>query len=159
MAEEMIKGISAATGGRENTANAGAVSEGAGTGREISLIGIGPGNPELLTMQAVRAICNAELLIGAARMIETAKEVREKYTESYRHVFTETSASVKSSSSADTDAAERSFAPGETISAVDGAASAEGDSSAQPVYFESYKPDEIAAYLDEHSDSRKIAFL
>jgi precorrin-6y C5,15-methyltransferase (decarboxylating) CbiE subunit len=157
MSEEIMKAISADTDGSENSANAGDVSE--STGREISLIGIGPGNPELLTVQAVRTICNAELLIGAARMIETAKEVRKKYTEICRQVFTKTPASQASSASADTAAEARSFAPADKDSAAEEAASAEGDSSARPVYFESYKPDEIAAYLDEHFDSRKIAFL
>ncbi len=35
---------------------------------ELSLVGIGTGNPEHLTLQAIRALKAADLIIGAAQI-------------------------------------------------------------------------------------------
>ncbi|MCC8162643.1 MAG: precorrin-6A reductase, partial [Lachnospiraceae bacterium] len=44
------------------------------TARTVTLIGIGMGTPEGMTVEAARAIHEAELLIGAKRMLEAADE-------------------------------------------------------------------------------------
>lgn len=49
---------------------------------EISLVGIGMGNVETLTMEALECIKEADLLIGAARMLEAVpKEIRREKAE------------------------------------------------------------------------------
>ena len=45
----------------------------------IYLIGIGMGNPESLTIEAGKAIRDADVLIGAARMTEPFKEEKKVY--------------------------------------------------------------------------------
>lgn len=45
--------------------------------REIALIGIGMGSPELMTMEAVTAIRSCEALLGAPRMVKAAKAWNE----------------------------------------------------------------------------------
>ncbi len=44
-------------------------------GRHIQLIGIGPGDNELMTIQAKRCIENADLLLGASRMVEAVSHL------------------------------------------------------------------------------------
>lgn len=62
--------------------------------QKISLIGIGTGKPDMLTGQALRAITEADCLIGASRMLEfagqvlkeqnTGKQSRKPFYEEYR---------------------------------------------------------------------------
>lgn len=42
--------------------------------RKVYLIGIGPGNPDLLTMEAKKVICNCDLFIGANRILEALEK-------------------------------------------------------------------------------------
>lgn len=46
---------------------------------KISLVGIGPGGKDLLTVEAVKAIEEADIIFGAARMLEVADGKAEKY--------------------------------------------------------------------------------
>ena len=41
--------------------------------RQITLVGIGPGNPEFMTRQGEKAVREAEVLIGAERMVEAVR--------------------------------------------------------------------------------------
>ena len=42
--------------------------------RIINLIGVGPGSPEMMTTQAIKAIKESEVLMGAARALKTAQD-------------------------------------------------------------------------------------
>ncbi|SFG74157.1 precorrin-6Y C5,15-methyltransferase (decarboxylating) subunit CbiT [Oribacterium sp. WCC10] len=42
--------------------------------RIINLIGVGPGSPEMMTTQAIDAIKNSDVLMGAARALKTAQD-------------------------------------------------------------------------------------
>ena len=60
---------------REGLDFAGAVSElsrrfGLGWQPKVSVVGIGPGSPDAMTTEASRAICEADCVIGARRMVE-----------------------------------------------------------------------------------------
>ncbi|MCD8241271.1 MAG: precorrin-6A reductase, partial [Lachnospiraceae bacterium] len=67
-----IQGLSTVTGAHEEAAP---FCDGSGEKphRIITLIGIGMGTPEGMTIEAVRAIREADLLIGAKRMLEAAE--------------------------------------------------------------------------------------
>ena len=43
--------------------------------RQVYLIGIGMGNPDLLTVRARKIIENSDCLIGAKRMLEAVQEI------------------------------------------------------------------------------------
>ena len=47
---------------------------------EITLVGIGCGNSDYLTEAGKKAISDADILVGAARMLETADSDAEKIT-------------------------------------------------------------------------------
>ena len=41
--------------------------------RIVNLIGVGPGNPDMLTKSAVDAIAASDVVMGAARALKTAR--------------------------------------------------------------------------------------
>lgn len=49
--------------------------EGKARRRGLSLIGVGPGNPRLLTKEAIEAVRKSDVLIGAGRMLDTGMAV------------------------------------------------------------------------------------
>ena len=58
--------------------------------RIVNLIGVGPGSPEMMTTQAIEAIKNSDVLMGASRAIKTAGEaVSGTKIETYEAVKTE----------------------------------------------------------------------
>ncbi len=58
--------------------------------RIVNLIGVGPGSPEMMTTQAIEAIKNSDVLMGASRALKTAGEaVSGTKIETYEAVKTE----------------------------------------------------------------------
>lgn len=45
--------------------------------RKVNVIGVGPGNPDMVTLEALQAIRESDALIGAGRAVATAKEAMD----------------------------------------------------------------------------------
>ncbi len=45
--------------------------------RNITIVGIGMGNPETMTLQAIHAVEQSDLLIGAQRMLDSFQDMQK----------------------------------------------------------------------------------
>lgn len=121
----------------------------ADSGRVLSCIGIGMGGPGTMTVAARDAIRGADIIFGAGRMLETARETF--LTEDAQRLAV--SGTVGNARQSDTPAIAGN------IKLSDAPAIADAPAPASPVYVEEYRAAQIRDYLDANPQYRSAAVL